>query len=448
MTMTEAVDAALLGDEKGYQYLYESTYSYNFYLAGKYLRNDQDAVNDVLQDSYIKAFNNLHQLEDPEKFPKWFSAIVTRTALNELRKKKAVLFSQMQDEDSELDFSDNFESDRIDEQPEALMDEVETKRLLQEMLDTLSDEQRLCIVMYYFEELSVREIAEELSVSENTVKSRLNYGRKNIKEKVLELEKKGTKLYSMLPIPFFLYLFKTDAKACEGEVAAGEFGNVLKSVTSARGKGRLEAYEKTSKSITSKAAKTIITGGIKKKIAVGILAIGVTTVGIVGIIQIINREEPEAADPQVFVEILEKQRSEVDEYNDQDKTIKAFLSGTEEETIEEIEDEQDRKEEGLDYEGELEIIEEHVGGTYLCRADQSEYELSVADSARMYLTTFSENADGNFQIMVPGSAFRELHFGYGVTYEQCELYDFAGEIFGNAIVENGEITYFNEYFRE
>ena len=102
----------------------------------------------------------------------------------------------------------------------------------------------------------------------------------------------------------------------------------------------------------------------------------------------------------------------------------------------------------MDYEGELEIIEEHVGGTYLCRADQSEYELSVADSARMYLTTFSENADDNFQIMVPGSAFRELHFGYGVTYEQCELYDFAGEIFGNAIVENGEITYFNEYFRE
>lgn len=439
MTMTEAVDAALLGDEKGYQYLYESTYSYNFYLAGKYLRNDQDAVNDVLQDSYIKAFNNLHQLEDPEKFSKWFSAIVTRTALNELRKKKAVLFSQMQDEDGELDFSDNFESDRIDEQPEALMDGVETKRLLQEMLDTLSDEQRLCIVMYYFEELSVKEIAEELSVSENTVKSRLNYGRKNIKEKVLELEKKGTKLYSMLPIPFFLYLFKTDAKACEGEMEGSGFGNVLKSVTSAGKKVGFEVHDST-----SKAAKTIITGGIKKKIAVGILVIGVTTVGIVGITQIINREETKDADSKVFVELLKKQRSEVDEYSDQDKTIKAFLSGDEEET----EGEQDRKEDGLNYEGELEIVEEYVDGTYLCRADQSEYVLTVADSARMYLTSFSDNADDNFQIMIPGSAFRELHFGYGVIYEQCELYDFAGEIFGNTIVENGEITYFNEYFRE
>ena len=142
MTMTEAVEAACKEDEKGFRYLYESTYSYNYYLAGKYLRDDPDAVNDVLQESYIQAFNNLLDLRDPEKFPKWFSMIVTRTALNELRKKKATLFSQMQDEDSEIDFSDNFESDRVDIQPEASMDATETKRLLEEILDTLTDEQR------------------------------------------------------------------------------------------------------------------------------------------------------------------------------------------------------------------------------------------------------------------------------------------------------------------
>ena len=66
-------------------------------------------------------------------------------------------------------------------QPEIAYTEKETQEMVHEMLDTLPDDQRMCILMFHFEGASIREIAEAMECSENTVKSRLNYGRKAIK---------------------------------------------------------------------------------------------------------------------------------------------------------------------------------------------------------------------------------------------------------------------------
>ena len=69
--------------------------------------------------------------------------------------------------------------------PEATIDQKETSRLVKEILDVLPDEQRIVIGMFYYDQMSVSEIAEELECSENTVKSRLNYGRKKFRLKFL-----------------------------------------------------------------------------------------------------------------------------------------------------------------------------------------------------------------------------------------------------------------------
>lgn len=84
------------------------------------------------------------------------------------------------------------------------MDYAETKRLMKEILDGLPEDQKLCVLMYYYEELSVSDIADALGCSTGTVKSRLNYARKKIRNDVEELERKGTKLYSVAPLPFIL----------------------------------------------------------------------------------------------------------------------------------------------------------------------------------------------------------------------------------------------------
>lgn len=67
----EAVASALAGNQEGYDFLYQSTYSEKcFSLRKKYMGNDMDAQ-DVLQDAYVQAFIKINTLQDYQKFPNW-----------------------------------------------------------------------------------------------------------------------------------------------------------------------------------------------------------------------------------------------------------------------------------------------------------------------------------------------------------------------------------------
>ena len=212
MNYGQALNLALSGKDEGYEFLYNETFQKSYYVALKYMKNE-DAALDVLQEAYVKAFSSLDQLQDANKFPAWFSSIVASKSLDALRKKNVMLFSQMGDEESEV--VDFIEDNRIEVQPELALDQAETSRIVQEILDGLSEEQRFCIMMYYMDQMSVKEIAQTLGVSENTVKSRLNYGRKNIKSKVQELEKKGTRLLGLAPVAFFAYLLMSNTETVQ-----------------------------------------------------------------------------------------------------------------------------------------------------------------------------------------------------------------------------------------
>lgn len=78
-----------------------------------------------------------------------------------------------------MSFEESIEDVRSDMNPEMSMDEKEVRRLVMEILDQLPEDQRIVIGMFYYEEMPVKDIAAALEVSENTVKSRLSYGRKN-----------------------------------------------------------------------------------------------------------------------------------------------------------------------------------------------------------------------------------------------------------------------------
>ena len=207
---TQAVEQAKAGREEGFTFLYENTYRNKLYIAMKYMKNEQDAM-DVLQDAYIKAFSKLDSLQDANAFPGWMSTIVAHTALNALQKKQAVLFSDLQNENDEGDvFEYNLEDENMSTQPEMACTVQETQDMVHELIDSLSDEQRVCVLMFHLEGYSIRDIATILGCSENTVKSRLNYGRKNIKAKAEELQKKGYKLYSYTPMCLLVYLLMAE----------------------------------------------------------------------------------------------------------------------------------------------------------------------------------------------------------------------------------------------
>ena len=102
MNYKQAVEAALQGNVDAFSALYESTQNNMYYLALKYMKNPDDAK-DVLQDAYIKAWQSLPTLKDPEHFPAWLGRIVANTAKNMLVKKKPDLFSELEKENEDGD---------------------------------------------------------------------------------------------------------------------------------------------------------------------------------------------------------------------------------------------------------------------------------------------------------------------------------------------------------
>lgn len=207
---TEAVEQAKAGKEEGFSYLYEMTYRNKLYIAMKYMKNEDEAM-DVLHDSYVKAFERLSSLQDANSFPGWLSTIVANTARNTLRDRHTVNFSDMQREDQDGEaFEYSIADENMTAQPEMACTTKETQEMVQELIGSLSDEQRMCVLMFHIEGYSIKDIATVLGCSENTVKSRLNYGRKNIKAKAEELQKKGYKLYSYTPMCLLVYLLMAE----------------------------------------------------------------------------------------------------------------------------------------------------------------------------------------------------------------------------------------------
>lgn len=261
MTYTEAIDLARAGEERGYGFLYEKTYKSKYYLALQYMKNEEEAE-DVLQEAYIKAFSKLDTLENPEAFSGWLGMIVANTAKNMLAKKRPLLFSDLAVDDEGEQFEYQIEDNDLEVQPELSYTRQETKELVHELIDSLSEEQRLCVLMFHIEGIPISEIARAMECSENTVKSRLNYGRKNLRMKAEDLQKKGYKLYSVAPLPLFLMLLRNEEKylAAEGILsAAGKLvaDQVFASLSSEGATlATAEAAKETAKGVSGEATKT------------------------------------------------------------------------------------------------------------------------------------------------------------------------------------------------
>ena len=207
--LSEFVKKAKTGDQDAIASIYEKTYTQVFYTV-KSMIKDEDAVFDILQDAYMKAFAHLDSFEGDDKFLPWVKQIAANTARDWLKKKKPMLFSELNtDEDRDIAFEEQIEDDRDENIPEKVIDQQETVRLLTEIIEGLPEDQRAAIGMFYYQDMSVKQIAETMGASESAVKSRLKYGRDKIEAKVIELEKNGTKLYGVAPLPFLLLLINS-----------------------------------------------------------------------------------------------------------------------------------------------------------------------------------------------------------------------------------------------
>ena len=207
--LTATVRAAQQGDEKALNLLFNTYYNDVYYFALKTLK-DEDLACDTTQETFVEIINTLQDLKEPAAFVTWMRQVTYHQCTRYFKKKKEVLAEE--DEDGNSVF-DTLEEEREEFIPGEGVDKEDFRATILALLDTLSEEQRAAVLMHYYHEMSVKDIAEAQQVSEGTVKSRLNYARKSLKKSVEDYEKKhDVKLHCAGVLPLLLWLFASAGK--------------------------------------------------------------------------------------------------------------------------------------------------------------------------------------------------------------------------------------------
>lgn len=221
--LVSLVTRAQSGDGSALNELFNAFYDNVYYFALKTVK-DSDLAADITQEAFVEILSTINNLKEPAAFVTWMKQITYHQCTRYFKKKKDVLVDETEDGDTIFDTVKEENSDFI---PDEALDKDDFKKTILAILDELSEEQRSATVMYYFEELSVKQIAEIQGVSEGTVKSRLNYARKAIKASVEEYEKKnGIKLHAIPFFPLLHWIFESTAETIPAAVAELVAGGV------------------------------------------------------------------------------------------------------------------------------------------------------------------------------------------------------------------------------
>ena len=271
-TIKELVLSAKNGNKKAFDKLYKLT-SNDVWFTCVSLLKDEENAKDIMQETYITAFLKLDTLKDEEKFCGWLTTIATNKSKNKLKGKveyqidDEVLIAKTETDELML--------------PEEYINKAEKRKVLLQIIeDTLSFNQYQVVLMFYFNELSIAEIAQALEISEGTVKSRLNSSRAKMKTAIEDYENKsGDKLHGVVVVPFFTTIFKEEAKSLAVPNITIKLPNGQTLATSAT-----KGFATGAKSTVSSIVKATATATVKTKVIAVVcgatILAGISAVGI------------------------------------------------------------------------------------------------------------------------------------------------------------------------
>ncbi len=271
-TIKELVLSAKNGNKKAFDKLYKLT-SNDVWFTCVSLLKDEENAKDIMQETYITAFLKLDTLKDEEKFCGWLTAIATNKSKNKLKGKVEYQI------DDEILIAET-ETDELMLPEEYITKTEKRKVLLQIMEDTLSFNQYQTVLMFYFDEMSISEIAQGLEISEGTVKSRLNSSRAKMKTAIEDYEKKsGDKLHGVVVVPFFTTIFKEEAKSLAVPNITIKLPNGQTLATSAT-KGIATGAKSTVSSIVKATATATVKTKVIAVVCGATILAGISAVGI------------------------------------------------------------------------------------------------------------------------------------------------------------------------
>lgn len=229
------VERAMEHDKRAFETLYQYTYSRMYALVYGLCSNKND-VEDILQEGYTTAFLKIRTLDEKRAFYSWLRKIIINTWRNYSRKESKKHTNDVYETEIY-----NLEDNMMEPSPYDVVEDTIIREQILKLVDSLSESQRVCMILYYYDNMKMEEIADALDIPLGSVKSRLHYGRKRLGSAIKEQN-----LFSLnLLVP----------SAAADRMKPGIFMNIL------------AALEEASKSSAAAAVAKTTGGGLALKLA-------------------------------------------------------------------------------------------------------------------------------------------------------------------------------------
>ncbi|WP_433749526.1 sigma-70 family RNA polymerase sigma factor [Paenibacillus amylolyticus] len=164
MDSTDLVNQAIQGDREAFIRLIRDIENALYNTAKSMLRKEED-VADAIQETILNAYKSVHTLREPRYFKTWLFRILINECNTMLsRRSLSIAYAEVPSEKREHS---------------SPYDEVD----MREAVDRLEESKRIVVVLHYFEDLSLRQVADALNISESAVKMRLTRARQELYQK-------------------------------------------------------------------------------------------------------------------------------------------------------------------------------------------------------------------------------------------------------------------------
>ena len=264
---------------KELEQIYNEAYKAVYWTAFGLLKNEADAE-DIVQDTFVTLIESYDSIKDKSKVTSWLKKTAANKCLDRIKLAKT--------DNMDEEFFDSVEAVPEDFLPDSIIESEDARRIVMDIINNkLSDDIRRTLILFYFDDMSTKEIADALGIPQGTVSWRLNFAKKTIKKEVEKYEEDNkTKLFGMAA-PFLSQLFIKEAEQVPFKAMPAK----LISLSASTQASNAEATTKIAASAAKKGTGIMINKGLVGGIA-AVVAVG-TVVGItVGVLTKKNDNEP------------------------------------------------------------------------------------------------------------------------------------------------------------
>ena len=259
--------------DKELEKIYNEAYKAVYWTAMSLLKNEADAE-DIVQDTFVTLIESYDTIQDKSKVIPWLKKIAANKCLNRLTRTKT--------DAAPDEFFEDVEALPEDFLPDSIVESEETRKIIMDIINnSLSEDVRRTLILFYFDEMSTKEIAEAMGIPQGTVLWRLSFAKKKIKKEVEKYEdENNTKLYGMA-VPFLSKLFIKEAEqvifkpmpaslttlSASGEASTSGAGTKMAAEAAKKGTGIM-----MNKGLIIGIAATVVVVGAVAGITIGVLS--------------------------------------------------------------------------------------------------------------------------------------------------------------------------------